>query len=267
MSLARYAVQVGLEYEIDAREKPATFSTGYVPLGAKAPDQFPVFEYGTEVFELNVALRDRAFRHASTGKLNDSPVAKAYRKKYPHAPANKPPTVIKGDVTSSDAFWHGDLLGESFGDYVTLLTNGTGRYCTTAQEDNAVMEALLRGALYGRVDFSRIIALRTAANFDRPPPGETAAQQLFYDDQGGFLESLQNIYIAGRPIVDDILRNWNSVFRAGIKPKNYVGDIFNSLPGPIEPDIGYVFFFFLLLFFLDIGIPIITFELKKKTET
>ena len=240
MSLARYAVQVGLEYEIDAREKPSTFSTGYVALGAKAPGQYPVFEYGTEVFELNVALRDRAFKQASTGKLNDSSVAIQYRKKYPHAPANKPPTVIKGDVTSSDAFWHGELLGESFSEYVTLLTNGSGKYCTTAQEDNAVLEAFLRGALYDRIDFSRIIALRTAANFDRPPPGETAAEQLFNVNQGGFLESLQNIYIAGRPIIDDIIKNWNSVFRAGIKPDNYVGDILGSFKGPVAPDIGYV---------------------------
>ncbi|KAJ2971308.1 hypothetical protein NUW54_g12533 [Trametes sanguinea] len=41
VTFARYAVQVGLQYEFDAREKPVEFPTGYVPQGAFAPDQFP----------------------------------------------------------------------------------------------------------------------------------------------------------------------------------------------------------------------------------
>ena len=64
VTLAKYAVQVALQYEFDAREIPANFSTGYVPFGTKAPGQYPHNIYGTEVFELNEALRDMVCRVA-----------------------------------------------------------------------------------------------------------------------------------------------------------------------------------------------------------
>jgi len=38
--------------------------------------------YGTEVFELNEALRDMAVGFAKKAKLNDSALAVAYRAKY-----------------------------------------------------------------------------------------------------------------------------------------------------------------------------------------
>lgn len=57
VAFARYAVQVGLQYEVDPRELPANFSSGYFPLGTSASDDYPVNIYGTEVFELNDALR------------------------------------------------------------------------------------------------------------------------------------------------------------------------------------------------------------------
>lgn len=58
VTFAKYAVQVALQYEFDAREMPANFTTGYVPLGATAPGEYPTSIYGTEVFEVNEALRD-----------------------------------------------------------------------------------------------------------------------------------------------------------------------------------------------------------------
>lgn len=41
VTFAKYAVQVALQYEFDAREIPANLSTGYVPLGSYSPDQYP----------------------------------------------------------------------------------------------------------------------------------------------------------------------------------------------------------------------------------
>jgi purine nucleoside permease len=41
VTFARYAVQVALQYEFDAREIPANFTTGYVPFGVDSPDQYP----------------------------------------------------------------------------------------------------------------------------------------------------------------------------------------------------------------------------------
>lgn len=57
VSFAKYAVQVALQYEIDAREIPKNFSTGYFAQGADAPGQYPTSIYGTEVFEVNDSLR------------------------------------------------------------------------------------------------------------------------------------------------------------------------------------------------------------------
>jgi purine nucleoside permease len=37
VTFARYAIQVAMQYEIDPRELPANFSTGYVPQGSTSP--------------------------------------------------------------------------------------------------------------------------------------------------------------------------------------------------------------------------------------
>ena len=58
--LARFEVQVALQYEFDIRDIGDNFTTGYVPYGTKvpAPDMYPQDFYGTEVFEANEALRN-----------------------------------------------------------------------------------------------------------------------------------------------------------------------------------------------------------------
>ena len=55
-------------------------------------------------------------------------------------------------------------------------------------------------------------------------------------DQNGFLIAIDNIYLAGVEIVKGVLKNWDCAFKKGVKPTNYIGDIFGSLPG--EPDFG-----------------------------
>ncbi|KAF5379130.1 hypothetical protein D9615_005856 [Tricholomella constricta] len=239
VTFARFAVQVTLQYEFDAREKPVEFSTGYVPQGSFAPDQYPREIYGTEVFEVNDALRKLAVGFAKTATLNDTGAAQAYRANYASNPAflsgASPPSVVQCDTATSDTFWTGALLAEAFENTVRLFTNGTGEYCTTQQEDNAVLEALLRGAMTKRVDFSRIIIMRTGSNFDRPFLGQSAAENRF-GDSGGFTPSLNNLHIAGVKVVEGIIDGWDTTFARGVSPSNYVGDIFGSLGG--EPDFG-----------------------------
>lgn len=241
VTFARYAVQIGLEYEIDAREMPAGWPTGWFAQGAYAPGQYPTSIYGTEVFEVNDDLRSIAVSLAKTATLSDSASAQAYRVNYQtadgvYAAGASPPSVVECDVATSNVYFSGKLLSEAFGNYTALLTNGTGLYCTTAQEDNATLEALLRAAVHGIVDFSRIIVMRTASDFDRQYPGEGAAYNLLYADQGGFEPAIHNIYNAGIKVVQGILDGWDEVFVHGIKPSNYVGDIFGTLGG--TPDFG-----------------------------
>lgn len=146
------------------------------------------------------------------------------------------PSVVACDVATSDVYYSGALLSEAFANTSTLLTNGSAVYCTTAQEDNASLEAFLRSAMHKRVDYARVIVMRTASDFDRPYPGEAPSENLFWADQGGFEPAIQNIYAAGIRVVQGILEGWEGTFREGVAPTNYIGDIFGTLGG--TPDFG-----------------------------
>jgi purine nucleoside permease len=229
VTFARYAIQVAMQYEIDPRELPANFSTGYVPQGSTSPSEYPQSIYGTEVFEVNQNLQRIAATFARKATLNDSSAAVTYRAKYAtsdlYAAALEAPSVIECDVATSDNYYSGKLLGEAFSNYTKLVTNGTGNYCTTAQEDNATLEVLLRAATTKLVDFSRIIIMRTASDFDRPYLGEEASVNLFESSkQGAFAPAIKNIYLAGIKVVEGILDGWNSTFVHGVNASNYVGE-------------------------------------------
>lgn len=66
---------------------------------------------------------------------------------------------MKGDVTTSDMYFAGRLLGETFGNLTSVLTNGTGTFAVSAQEDNATLESLLRAHLAGKADYGRLILM------------------------------------------------------------------------------------------------------------
>jgi purine nucleoside permease len=241
VALSRYAVQVALQYEFDAREMPENFTTGYVGYGTLQPNLLPKTWYGTEVFEVNEDLRQVAYQLASKANLSDNPIAAEYRSRYAasgaiHVAATKSPSVVLCDSATSDVYYSGALLSEAFDNTTTTWTNGSGHYCMSAQEDNATLEVLLRMAIEGLVDFSRVILMRTGSDFDRPPPGVTAYEHLLINDQNGFEIAVENIYYAGVEILKGILSEWNCTFKAGVRPSNYIGDVFGSLGG--EPDFG-----------------------------
>ncbi|KFY37904.1 hypothetical protein V495_06870 [Pseudogymnoascus sp. VKM F-4514 (FW-929)] len=238
VGFSRFAVQVAQQYEFDIRDLGNNFTTGFIPYGTQvpAPAQYPANVYGTEVFEVNASLQKLAIALASKAKLSDDPAAAVYRQKYQFAAARKAPSVLACDVSTSDNYFHGKILGDAAANFTALMTDGKGVYCTSAQEDNATLGALLRAAKAKKVDFKRAIVMRTGAAFDRPPPGESAFQHLFYTDVDGFGPSVDNIYLAGIQVVNGILGGWARTYKAGVKPTNYVGDIFGSL-GDV-PDFG-----------------------------
>jgi purine nucleoside permease len=212
-----------------------------VPQGSTTPDEYPQELYGTEVYEVNDALRKLAVGFARTATLNDSKAAIAYRALYHtedgiYTAGTQAPSVVECDVATSDNYWSGKLLGEAFSNYTKLVTNGTGLYCNTAQEDNATLEALLRAHIAGLVDFSRIIIMRTASDMDRPYPGQAATANLWWENQGAFVPAVQNIYLAGVKIVEGIVDGWNTTFAGGVNATNYVGNILGSIGG--TPDFG-----------------------------
>ncbi|KAJ7707659.1 purine nucleoside permease-domain-containing protein [Mycena rosella] len=178
VTFAKYAVQ------------PCAFDRVF-PLGATAPGQLAGSWDGTEVFEVNDAFRQKAFALAKTAALNDTVEAQQARALYSNSssfPAGAAhPRVVLCDTATSDTFWNGDLLGQMVENTTRVLTNGFAEYCTTQQEDNATLNALLRGALSYRVDFAR----DAAAHLLNPTPG--------------FAPSLRNLRFAGVKVVQGIV--------------------------------------------------------------
>ncbi|KAJ6521200.1 purine nucleoside permease [Mycena vulgaris] len=196
------------------------------------PGQFPEILYGTEVFEVNDALRRLASAVAKNAQLKDAYECEGlrigYRASATLAAANSPPSIVLCDTLTSDTFWGGSLLGTAFENTMKTFTNGSGVYCTTQQEDNAILAALHRASLVQRADFARIVIMRSASNFDRPPDGRSALESL-RGPSPGFAPALSNLYVAGVKVVELILGEWEDTFERGVWPSNRVGDVFRAL--------------------------------------
>ena len=68
---------------------------------------------------------------------------------------------------TSDLYFTGAKFGDMASNLTYTLTNGTGAYALTAQEDNAVLETLVRAHKAGVADYGRTILYRSASDFDR----------------------------------------------------------------------------------------------------
>ncbi|KAK6354633.1 hypothetical protein TWF696_003773 [Orbilia brochopaga] len=230
VTLARYAVQGDIQYQLASVPPNWASTSGYFALGSTGPNQYPTFIYGTEVYEVSEALRHRAATVARKAKLNDTAVARAYRQRYTQAAARKPPGVQECDTLTTNLYWHGAGIAEPMGRYYKAMTNGTGVYCSTESEDSGWLAALFRATVVGRADYTRAIIMRSISNYDRAPPGDSDYDSIFglKQGEGSYLIGLQNLYLAGKEVVDDIVKNWHSTFERGIPTRNYVGDIYNT---------------------------------------
>src|SRR6202048_2683516 len=133
----------------------------------------------------------------------------------PAMPRRRPrPRRASFSATRWPVTWfHGIKLGERATAWTTLWTNGKGTYCTTQQEDNATYMALSRGAISGLVDLDRVAVLRTASNFDRPYPGESAWHSLCGGGREGawrgFGPAISNLWVAAAPFIKDVVVHWD----------------------------------------------------------
>jgi purine nucleoside permease len=209
---AEWVVDGDLAHEIDAREIPAGWTTGFVPLRKAVPYEQPHQPPDAgEFYHLNPALADWAFRLTRDVKLEDTEAMRKDRERYPQETARRPPFVLKGDTISSGTFWHGKLLNEWANDWVRYHTGGAGNYVTTAMEDTGTLQSLTFLAHAGRVDLNRVMVLRTASDFDYPPPGVTAAEGLAANkNQGytGYMPAVEAAWRVGRVVVSELLKNW-----------------------------------------------------------
>lgn len=238
VTFAKYAVQIGSAYELDSREIPENWTYGYVNYGNEQPNKYPTQWYGTEVFELNGNLRNRAMALANNVTLaNLTSDLERYVHHYNTSyAAVKGPQVVACGTATSDVYWKGFRLAQWAEDTVRTYTNGTAKYCSTQQEDNASLEALLRAAKFDLVDYNRVVLTRGISDFDRPFKGANITEYslngtLSYSGQSTQI-ALDNLYKAGLPFVQDVITNWDTLYRVNhFNPKNYTGDYFETLGG------------------------------------
>ncbi|HJS83904.1 MAG TPA: purine nucleoside permease [Acetobacteraceae bacterium] len=205
---ARYVVDGDLAHEIDAREIPPDWPTGYTPLGRSTPYQRPVPPVrsinGQNVYALNARLVDWAYNFTKDTQLPDDATLQQLRAPYPQDTARPPPVVLEGDTLAASTFWVGGLLNTWAEDWVSYWTRGDGKFATSAEEDAGIMQAITFLAQVRRADPARVLVLRTASNYTAPPPGTTAADLLRAEETGGlsgYAESLEAAYAVASPVV------------------------------------------------------------------
>ncbi len=208
---AEWVVDGDLAREIDAREIPAGWKTGMLPLRGSVPYEQPSDSSEGEVYRLDPGLVEWAFRLTEGVPLADSEAMQAARSPYLSENARRPPFVLKGDTLSAGTFWHGKLLDEWAIDWVRYHTGGKGDFVTTAMEDTGTLQSLTFLARAGRVDVRRVLVLRTASNFDQPPPGISAADNLARTKLGqysAYLPALEAAWRVGNTVVESLVKDW-----------------------------------------------------------
>jgi purine nucleoside permease len=209
---AEWIVDGDLAREIDAREIPAGWKTGYLPLRGAVPYELPRDSTEGEVYHLEPGIVEWAFQLTKNIPLPDSEAMQAARNPYPDANARRPPFVMKGDTISSGTFWHGALLNDWAADWVKYHTGGQGTFVTAAMEDSGTMQSLSLLAKAGRVDLNRVLVLRTVSNFDQPQPGVTPAENLARLKLGqypAYLPALEAAWRVGEAVVETLVRGWS----------------------------------------------------------
>jgi purine nucleoside permease len=206
-----------LGYEIDSREIPSGWSTGYLPLRKAKPFEAPATPLEGQVFAINPQLTQWAFDLTRNTALADTDKLKQIRTEFYGAASQRPPFVTLGDEISGSTYWHGKLLDDWAGKWVSYFTNGQGQFATTAMEDTGTLLSLRNLAAAHLVDYQRVLVLRTVSNYDQQPRGMNAADSLARQRIGGYsayLPSLEAAYTVGHTVLNELLTHWSAYQRA-----------------------------------------------------
>ena len=211
---AEWLVDGDLAHEIDAREIPKDWDTGYFPLFSQGPGDPQRRSYNLgEVFRLNPALVEWAYQLTRSMELPDDPSLEETRKLYVNYPvAQRKPFVLKGDQLAAMTFWHGTVMNDWANEWTDYWTEGQGEFVSSAMEDTGTYQSLTYLHEAGKVDKNRVLVLRTASNFTLPPPGKSAADYLReeqHDSYAGLDAALENAYLVGSRVVRELLDNWD----------------------------------------------------------
>jgi purine nucleoside permease len=210
---ADHVIDGDLSFEIDARQIPQSWPTGYVPLRKGTPYEQPVASEGHgEVYTLNPGLVGWAFRLTQNVQLSDSEQLQKFRARFNGFPnASRPPFVTRGDTMSSSTFWHGSKMDEWANEWTRYYTGGKGNYMIAGMEDSGTLQALTFLDQAGRVDLRRVLVLRTVSNYDREAPGTTVAdslKEMVSGNYSAYMPALEAAQAVGGKVVRDIVEHW-----------------------------------------------------------
>ncbi len=209
---ADHVIDGDLAYEIDAREIPKDWSTGYIPLRMATPYEQPAKNAESAMYTLDPDLVRWALNLTRNVSLADSDDLRKFRARFTGFPnAMKPPFVTEGDTISGSTFWHGALLDKWANDWTRYFTGGKGNYMIAGMEDTGTMQALTFLSQAGRVDLRRVLVLRTVSNYDRQPPGSTAASSLkdmATYNYSAYMPALEAAETVGDKVVRDLIEHW-----------------------------------------------------------
>jgi purine nucleoside permease len=209
---AAHVVDGDIAYEIDSREAPADWPYGMMAIGNKSPKDPPVIpEWAPKPMQwtLNPTLVNWAFGLTKATTLADSPEAIAHRALYKtFSAAQRPPCVLIGDSFGSCRYWHGGVMNKWAMDWTRLYTHGDGVMAMSNMEDQGIASALTRLTGMRRVDFQRVLFLRTGSNFTMPPAGQSAAESMVAE-YAGMQPALEAAYRVGSPVVHELVKNWS----------------------------------------------------------
>jgi purine nucleoside permease len=210
---AEWVVDGDLAHEIDPREAPEGWTTGYLPLDKVKPFEEPrEADSDGMAYRLDAGLVDWAYGQTRDIKLPDTEALQKLRAPYAGFPnAQKPPAVMKGDSLSAMTFWHGRLLNQWAEEWVKYWTDGKGVFATTAMEDTGTLGSLALLAKAGKIDGKRVLVLRTASNFSMQHEGQTAAASLA-GEKGGYSAyhpALDAAYAVGSAVVNELVDHWD----------------------------------------------------------
>ena len=209
-----YLVDGDLGFEIDSREIPEDWETGFFPLFSKGPyDAHRPSPIG-EVYQTNTGFRDWAFEVSKNTVLKDTIGLVETRNLYENFPlAQRPPFVLRGGHIAAMTFWHGKLKNDWANKWVSYWTDGMTDFVTSAMEDTGTYQSLAFLHNAGKVDKNRLLVLRAGSNYTMQPESRTAVENLLSEGEGdeysGMEAALENIYRVGSVVIDELLVNWS----------------------------------------------------------
>jgi purine nucleoside permease len=210
---ADHVVDGDIAFEIDARQIPESWPTGYVPLRKGSPYEQPAENLYGELYTLNPQLVGWAFHLTRDVPLTDSDSLRKSRPRFAGFPnALKPPFVARGDTMSASTFWHGSKMDEWANAWTRYYTAGKGNYMVAAMEDSGTLQALTFLSQAGRVDLQRVLVLRTVSNYDREAPGVPVAeslQEMVSGNYSAYVPALEAAEIIGDKVVRDLVEHWS----------------------------------------------------------